>query len=714
MYRFGPFQLDERAHELRRDHARLKIPEQCFTVLLKFIERHGELVTRDDLRKTVWPAETFVDFDTGLNKIIKQLRQILGDSADAPTYIETVPKLGYRFIAPLAPPDQSVNPSSLARSISASVLSPSEPADSAPQPFHSHWFAIALVAIVCGAAVLLVVYNRPATPRSSSEIVRLSSIAGEQGDPDFSPDGVQVAFTVHGAGENSGIHTTFVGAERSLQLTKSNDDCCPKWSPDGKSIAFARQTRDRFSILVVSPLGGTPRKVYESEELYHGVLDDPHPVSWSRDAKQLALSAAYPETNSRTVALLTLADSSIHFLTKPPPGFSDWSPVVSPDGRMVVFRRTAGPGIVDDLYIMPVQGGQPRRLTKDNVYIPSPPAWTPDSKEVIFTSNRGGLSTLWRMAVSSQDTIDEPRRLEGVGPDTYSPAVALKGERLAYIQAFANTNLWTVTLADRSHIVGPPHQLSFSKGVVGLPFFSADGTRLVFESSRTGYDEIWMANNDGSQSTQLTFLNGEAGTPRWSHDNRHVAFDYRPKGRSEIYISDVAGGTPREFVTNPGSDNVVPSWSHDDKWVYFGSTRGDGTTQIWKAPYPAGAPVQLTSNGGTGPIEGDDGFVYFTRALGSDEVWKIPKQGGAETLVMKGHGLESWADWALSPKGLYFVSRSPKRSIAFYDFKTHGITTLFEAPKDVGNPTISPDGKTLVFQQTDVIDQTIFVVNNFR
>src|SRR5258708_2085511 len=103
MYRFGPFQLDLRSHELRRDQARLKIPEQCFTVLLKLVERPGDLVTREELRKAVWPAETFVDFDTGLNKIVKQLRQILGDSVDAPTYIETVPKLGYRFVAPLLP-----------------------------------------------------------------------------------------------------------------------------------------------------------------------------------------------------------------------------------------------------------------------------------------------------------------------------------------------------------------------------------------------------------------------------------------------------------------------------------------------------------------------------------------------------------------------------------------------------------------------------------
>src|SRR5262249_55025243 len=157
-----------------------------------------------------------------------------------------------------------------------------------------------------------------------------------------------------------------------------------------------------------------------------------------------------------------------------------------------------------------------------------------------------------------------------------------------------------------------PRQLLVAKGNVGMPGFAADGTRLVFESSRSGHFEIWMANRDGSEPTQLTFLNGESGTPRLSHDGRHVAFDYRPKERSEVYVADVAGGPPREVVTNPGADNVVPSWSHDDKTLYFASIRGNGTTQIWKMPYPTGAPVQLTFNGGTGPIESEDGFVYFT------------------------------------------------------------------------------------------------------
>jgi Tol biopolymer transport system component/DNA-binding winged helix-turn-helix (wHTH) protein len=708
MYRFGPFEFDLRSHELRRDDARLKIPEQCFTVLRKLVEHPGELVTRDELRKAVWPAETFVDFDTGLNKIVKLLRQVLGDSADAPSYIETVPKLGYRFVAPLLVVEHP-------REATSEPPPPSFDGGASSPSLRSRWISIALVATACAAAIFLLAYKHSAISRAHSEIVRLSSIAGLQDDPDFSPDGAQVAFGVFDAGENSGIHTSLIGEGHSLQLTKNHDDCCPRWSPDGKLIALSRQTNRQFSILIVSALGGTPRKVYDSgEEPYRDVVGEPSYVSWSRDGKQLALSVMSHDVGARAIAFLTLADSSLHFVTKPPPGYSDWSPVISPDGRLLVFRRTAGPGFVDDLYVMPTQGGEPHRVTSDHVYIANAPAWTPDSKEVIFTSDRGGMNTLWRVSISGGFSGDEPRRIEGVGTGTFTPAVALKGHRLAYTQGIANSNLWSVTLADKTHLRGNPRQLMFSKGQVGLPAFSPDGARIVFESSRSGYNEIWLANSDGSEPAQLTFLNGEAGTPHWSYDNRCVAFDYRPKEHSEIYVADVTGGPPREIVTNPGSDNVVPNWSRDGKSLYFASTRGEGTTQIWKIAYPGGPPVQLTSGGGTGPTESADGFVYFTRAMGSDEIWKVPSQGGAETLVVRGNGLNCWCDWTLAANGIYFVSRSPTRSLAYYDFKTRTVTKLLDAANHIFNPSISPGGKTLVYGQTDLVDQTIVVVNNFH
>src|SRR6266436_8606330 len=101
LIRFAPFEVDTRSGELRRQGSRVKLQEQPFQVLLLLLERRGEVVTREELTKRLWPDNTFVDFDRGLNKAINRLREVLRDSAEKPRFIETLPQRGYRFIAPL-------------------------------------------------------------------------------------------------------------------------------------------------------------------------------------------------------------------------------------------------------------------------------------------------------------------------------------------------------------------------------------------------------------------------------------------------------------------------------------------------------------------------------------------------------------------------------------------------------------------------------------
>jgi len=100
-FRFGPFELSEREGELRKNGVRIKLQEQPFRVLLELVANSGKVVTREELQQRLWPADTFVDFDVGLNTAIRKLRQALNDDADAPRYIETLAKRGYRFVAPV-------------------------------------------------------------------------------------------------------------------------------------------------------------------------------------------------------------------------------------------------------------------------------------------------------------------------------------------------------------------------------------------------------------------------------------------------------------------------------------------------------------------------------------------------------------------------------------------------------------------------------------
>ena len=706
MYRFGAFELDPRIHELRKSGVRIKVQEQLFVVLLKLLERPGELVTREELRLAIWPADTFVDFDAGLNTVVKRLREVLKDSAEVPLFIETVPKLGYRFIAPVERFDKG-HPG----------------LDSPPKnrgfSVATRWSGAAAILLLVSAGADLFLKRSDSFSAASMEIVPLTGMPGREDDPAFSPDGNQVAFRFSDESmkDRSGIYTTVVGGEKPLQLTNDPNDCCPVWSPDGRTIGFARTSPMVANLYTLPALGGTPRKIYSIEKTYKELLAKAPDFSWSPDGRFLLLSivpASNPSATERrpAIALVSLADSSTRLVTFPPPEFSDWSPAFSPDGNLIAFLRSSGPGRIDDLYVVAAAGGEPKRLTFDRRNIDGAPTWTPDGRDIIFSSGRGGLSSLWRIPASGGGV---PSRIEGAGTSVFSPAVALKSQRFAYVNVFVQVNLWKVSLSEAKHVAQSPQLLFATKGETALSYFSPDGRKLAFESTQSGYREIWTVNSDGSEPSQLTFLNGESGTPRWSRDGRFVAFDYRPAYHSEIYVVEVPGGAPHVFPTIRGADNTEPNFSHDGKWLYFSSNRGNETTQLWKAPYPSGgALVQLTKNGGVRPVESADGFVYFARTFRTDEIWKIPASGGEETLVMKSTGLRNCWNWALSSAGIYFINEERKRTLSFYEFAAQKTFPLVAQEKIGDYPAVAPDGKSIVFSQIDQLDQTIMIANHFR
>ena len=185
--RFGGFDADFRTQELRKQGIRIKLPQQSFQILQILLERPGELVTRDELRQALWPGDTFVDFDHGLNNSVKRIRDALGDSADTPRYIETLPRLGYRFIGDID-------------------VAPAAPAPVAPfagtgeglLPARWKWRFFLLLLVL--ALVLAGIAGRwffPLAKESVSsvsvvEILPLTGVTGKQNLPSFSPDGSQV------------------------------------------------------------------------------------------------------------------------------------------------------------------------------------------------------------------------------------------------------------------------------------------------------------------------------------------------------------------------------------------------------------------------------------------------------------------------------------------------------------------------------------------
>jgi Tol biopolymer transport system component len=361
---------------------------------------------------------------------------------------------------------------------------------------------------------------------------------------------------------------------------------------------------------------------------------------------------------------------------------------------------------------VPAAGGAPKRLTFDNCFILGI-TWTPDGRDIVFSSMRAGLASLWRVSASG----GTPRPVVGVGLNASGPSVSRKDNQLVYQQTDFKNNVWRLDLSDEKTRQGPPAIIISDKGPsLARPHFSPDGKRIAFESDRLGYADLWTCASDGSNCSQLTSLHGTAGAVTWSPDGRQIAFEFRPKQHSEVYVAEVGGGPPRLLETFPGSDNGGPNWPRDGKWIYFYSNHG-GSLQIWKMQLNGGSPVQVTTKGGVVGAESSDGrFLYFAK-LDAPGLWKMPLHGGQETRIFDQPFVPfSWWDWGLTEKGIYFINfQTSPATVAFFEFATNKMFPIWALTNEpfVGL-SVSADGKSILYAQNEYSQSDIMLVKNFR
>src|SRR5712691_1379521 len=174
--RFDVFEVDLRTEELRKHSLRLRLPSQSYQIVMLLLEHPGELVSREELREKLWPADTFVDFDHGLNAAVNRLREALGDSADSPRFVETLPRRGYRFIVPVEWNSDSEQPTPVSSKSAASWAEPSRDVQdmsatpsTTPRPKPRIMrFALPLAGVTLMTGVLLLFYIlRPGPPPQS-------------------------------------------------------------------------------------------------------------------------------------------------------------------------------------------------------------------------------------------------------------------------------------------------------------------------------------------------------------------------------------------------------------------------------------------------------------------------------------------------------------------------------------------------------------------
>ena len=338
-------------------------------------------------------------------------------------------------------------------------------------------------------------------------------------------------------------------------------------------------------------------------------------------------------------------------------------------------------------------------------------AWTADGRDIVFGKAAWLARSGWLWKISRYG--GEPERLQ-FGQEGTEPSI--RGNRLAYARQITNLNIWRRKL-DSLHSSGPAERFLSSTTIESGPQFSPDGSKIAFESTRSGAYEIWMCRSDGSNLIQLTHFNTVTGAPRWSPDGQQIAFDSRAPGNADIFVMDSKGGSLRNLTNEPSTD-VVPSWSRDGRWIYFASER-TGDWQVWKMPSAGGPAVQVTRHGGYGGFESPDGkFLYYAKGWTVPGLWRIPTIGGEETEVIGTLEAGYWGYWAIVENGIYYLDTTSQPGIAFFNFTTHRTTRVFDLEsrpaREATGIAVSPDGGTILYTQLDALSRDIVLVENFR
>jgi DNA-binding winged helix-turn-helix (wHTH) protein/Tol biopolymer transport system component len=536
--RFGVFEVDLQAGELRKSGLRIRLQEQPFQILALLLERPGQVVSREELRRRLWPADTFVDFDHSLNSSVKKLRQALGDDSDNPRFIETLPRRGYRLIVPVTVEvpcsDQLAEEVPLARPRTRGRS--------------KHYWPVlgAVIFTIVALALWKTVIRAPSVPK----VLRFTQLTndGQAKTGPMAADASRIYFTEVLPGQRCVILQVSIKGGEAAPLSVPLKEPGVLDLSEGTELLIANSvlTNNKGSELWVQPVaGGSPRRV--------GTVS-------VEDARFGTDGTSIIYGNGHDVYTVGRDGSSSRKLLT-----ADGTPFAfrfSPDAR--TFRFTQYDHVVDSMDILEA-AADGTGLHK--MFPGCCGAWTSDGRFFIFQNRRDLRLDIWAWPEQRnfhwRKRDDKPIQLTA-GPLNFEYPLPSKDGKQVF--AIGGSRRAEVIRYDSRSGQFVPYLSGIS--AEGLAF-SRDGQWVTYTSYPEG--TLWRSKVDGSERLQLTFPPLRVLLPRWSPDGKQIAFNASvPDATWNVYLVSSEGGTPQRILPSDQSQ-IDANWSPDGNSLVFGT-----------------------------------------------------------------------------------------------------------------------------------------------